>query len=185
LGGLAAALFGLQVTRTLRSCRRRNPDWGIRYALTAVGYLMLAALLGVALAAGVVRDDALAARLGFAYGFLGLGGWVSVMIMGMMYKIVPFLVWYLAYSDRLGLGRVPGLADLYSVRAQRWGYWLLNTGILGTAAALAWGEPASLRTATGLLAAAVLIFVLNMAGVFRHLIRPVVVPIPSVGGRRA
>lgn len=184
LAAASLALYGFQVVRTLRARRRPALDWGIRYALTAVGYLLLAALLGVGLAAGVVRDEAVAARLGFAYGFLGLAGWVSVMIMGMMYKVVPFLVWYVAYSDRVGLGRVPGLADLYSVRAQRWGYWLLNAGILGTAAALTWGEPASLRAATGLLAAAVLIFVLNMAGVFRHLVRPTPLPIPSAAGER-
>lgn len=185
LAAASLALYGFQMIRTLRARRRPALDWGIRYALTALGYLMLTALVGAALAAGVVRDEALAARLAFAYGFLGLGAWVSMMMMGMLYKIVPFLVWYLAYSDRVGLARVPDLGELCSVRLQRWGYWLLHLGTLGTAVGLAGGGAAFLRATTSLLAVAVLLFVLNMAGAFRHLARPVGLPVPSAGGGRA
>jgi hypothetical protein len=185
LAAASLALYGFQMIRTLRARRRPALDWGIRYALTALGYLMLTALVGAALAAGVVRDEALAARLAFAYGFLGLGAWVSMMMMGMLYKIVPFLVWYLAYSDRVGLARVPDLGELCSVRLQRWGYWLFHLGTLGTAVGLAGGGPAFLRATTSLLAVAVLLFVLNMAGAFRHLARPVGLPVPSAGGGRA
>lgn len=185
VAAVSLGLYGLQMVRTLRTRRRPALDWGIRYALAALGYLMLAALVGAALAAGVVGDGDLAARLAFAYGLLGLGGWVSMMMMGMLYKIVPFLIWYLAYSDRVGLARVPGLGELCSVRLQRWGYWLLHLGTLGTAVGLVGGRAPFLRATTSLLALAVLLFVLNMAGAFRHLVRPMGLPVPSAGGGRA
>ena len=58
-------------------------------------------------------------------------GVVSFAIIGMFYKIIPFLVWYGSYSRQIGLSKVPSLADLYSPRLQAVGYWTYVAGLAG------------------------------------------------------
>ena len=50
-------------------------------------------------------------------------GVVALAIIGMLYKIIPFLVWFGVYSKHIGRAQVPALADMYSPRLQMIGYW--------------------------------------------------------------
>ena len=74
-------------------------------------------MLGVALA----TDRLSGPRVALAYAVVVLGGWVSLTIVGMMLKIVPFLVWYRAYGPRAGREPVPTLAQLSWPRAEATG----------------------------------------------------------------
>ena len=75
--------------------------------------------------------------MALAYAVLVLGGWVSLTIAGMMLKIVPFLVWYRAYSPRVGREPVPTLAQLSWPRVEGVAYVLLTGGVIGLAGAVA------------------------------------------------
>jgi len=165
-------LFVHQVARIARARKKPVLDWGVRTALTALGYLVVLVPVGLAFAAGLIPEGEFASRLAFAYGFLGLVGWVSLTIIGMMHKIVPFLVWFHRYSDLVGKEPVPALHQLYSEVWQRRGYWLLHAGILGTAAGLLAASPWILRGGLAVLAAAAWIFGFNMLAIYRHLRRP-------------
>ena len=171
---LVAAGIGLFVQQVVRIARgRKKPalDWGVRTALTALAYLVALVQVGLAFAAGVVPEGEFASRLAFAYGFLGLMGWVSLTIIGMMHKIIPFLVWFHRYSGLVGMEPVPALSQLYSEAWQRRGYWLLNLGVLGTAAGLLVASPGIIRGGLLVLAVGAWTFGLNMLGIYRHLWR--------------
>jgi len=168
-GGIA--LFVHQIVRIARGRKKPTLDWGVRTALTALAYLVALVPVGLALAAGLVPEGEFASRLAFAYGFLGLVGWASLTIIGMMHKIIPFLVWFHRYSGLVGTVPVPSLAQLYSEAWQRRGYWLLNLGTLGTAAGLLAASPGILRGGLAVLAAGAWIFGLNMLAIYRHLRR--------------
>ncbi|HVR36759.1 MAG TPA: hypothetical protein VMS21_13000 [Methylomirabilota bacterium] len=43
------------------------------------------------------------------YGFPGFAGVVTFALLGMLYKIVPFLVWYASYSRAIGRSKAPSL----------------------------------------------------------------------------
>ena len=62
------------------------------------GFLLPAVVLGGSLALGVLAGP----RAALAYAVVAFGGWISLTIVGMMLKIVPFLVWYRTYAPRAG-----------------------------------------------------------------------------------
>jgi hypothetical protein len=148
-----------------RTRKRPALDWGLRFALTGTAFLLPASALGVALAVDVIGGP----RLGLAYAVLALGGWASLTIVGMMLKIVPFLVWYRAYSPRVGQDPVPTLAQLSWPGAERAAYVLLAPGMFVLAIAVAVGEPIWIRAAGLAVAAGALAFGAALARVLLHL----------------
>ncbi|MDR5708728.1 MAG: hypothetical protein QN140_02785, partial [Armatimonadota bacterium] len=55
-------------------------------------------------------------RVASAAGFAVLAGWVSWAIMGQLYKVTPFLIWYYRYAKGLSAYEVPRLAAPYFPR---------------------------------------------------------------------
>jgi hypothetical protein len=145
--------------------RRPGLDWGLRFVLTATAFLAPAAALGVAIAA----DRLAGPRVALAYAVVVLGGWVSLTIVGMMLKIVPFLVWYRVYGPRAGREPVPTLAQLSWPRAEGLAYLLLIAGVVLLAAAVLAGEAAWIRAAGAVLALGSLAFAAALARVLGHL----------------
>ncbi len=94
--GVAAALVGvvaflLQVRRLYRARIKRSTDAAWLHSLASFGYLALAALVGAAIAlAGL--PAALRQRLELGYAVLFLPGFVGSIVIGQLYKVVPFLI---------------------------------------------------------------------------------------------
>ena len=122
----------------------------------ATACLVPSGALGLALAVGVGSGP----RVALAYAVLALGGWVSLTIVGMMLKIVPFLVWYRVYAPRAGREPVPTLAQLSWPAAERLAYGLLTAGTLGLAATVAAGEPVAIALAGTVVSIGALVFTL-------------------------
>jgi hypothetical protein len=145
--------------------KRPGLDWGLRFVLTATAFLAPAVVLGVALA----TDRLVGPRVALAYAVVMLGGWISLTIVGMMLKIVPFLVWYRAFSPRAGREPVPTLAQLSWPRAEGLAYVLLTGGLVLLAATVLVGEAAGIRAAGVLLALGSLAFAAALARVLGYL----------------
>jgi len=164
----AAAAAGAHVTWVweMASGRKRpGLDWGLRFVLTATAFLVPAVVLGVALA----TDRLAGPRVALAYAVLMLGGWISLTIVGMMLKIIPFLVWYRAFSPRAGREPVPTLAQLSCPRVEGLAYALLAGGVALLAATVFVGEPIWIRAAGVVLALGALAFVSALARVLGYL----------------
>ena len=145
--------------------KRPGLDWGLRFVLTATVFLAPAVVLGVALA----TDRLAGPRVALAYAVVMLGGWISLTIVGMMLKIVPFLVWYRAFSPRAGREPVPTLAQLSWPRAEGLAYVLLTGGVVLLVATVLAGEAAGIRAAGVLLALGSLAFAAALARVLGYL----------------
>jgi hypothetical protein len=145
--------------------KRPGLDRGLRFVLTATVFLAPAAVLGVAMA----MDRLAGPRVALAYAVVALGGWVSLTIVGMMLKIVPFLVWYRVYSPRAGREPVPTLAQLSWPRAEELAYLLLTAGVALLAAMVVVGEAAWIRAAGVVLALGSLAFAAALARILGHL----------------
>lgn len=132
---VAAAGVGVYVRDAaviLRQRRRKELDLSMRYAITALGFLGLALPL---LVLSPVRHG-----LAVPGAWLFLIGFVASMILGMLYKIVPFLLWhYLLKTRRAKTQRLPNLDQMFSLRAAAAGYWLWTAGVLLTALLLLGG----------------------------------------------
>ena len=174
LGGLA--IYGLEMAAILRARKRRSLDWGLKYFLTAIALLVPVSALGTTLAWPHLPLTMLTGQLENVYGFLAFIGVVTFAILGMLYKVVPFLVWYASYSKAIGRAKVPSLADLYSPALQAAGYWLFIVGLLLTSIATTFGHEACVRVGCVLLLASVGVFVVNIGKVIAHLFRPRIEP---------
>jgi hypothetical protein len=151
-GALAAHV--IWVGQLVRQRQRPRLDWGLRFVLTGTACLVPAAALGLALGFGLAAGP----RAALAYAVLALGGWVSLTIIGMMLKIVPFLVWYRVYAPHAGRQPVPTLAQLAWPLAERVAYAGLTGGVLALAGAVAAAVPVAVEAAGMALAVGALAF---------------------------
>jgi metal-sulfur cluster biosynthetic enzyme len=153
------------VWRMARTRKRPALDWGLRFVLTASGFLIAAGALGLALAFDLLSGP----RVALAYAVLALGGWVSLTIVGMTLKIIPFLVWYRVYAPQAGRAPVPTLAQLGWPAAEARAYGFLTGGVLTLAVALAIGQARLIGAAGVLLAAGGLCFAATIATTLHHM----------------
>ena len=175
LAGLT--LHGLEVTAILRARKRRALDWGLTYFLSAIALLLPVSLLGIVLAWPKLPVTMLTSQLENVYGFLAFVGVVSFAIMGMLYKVVPFLVWYARYSKAIGRGKIPSLASLYSSGLQAVSYWLFLSGLVLTTIPTALGHEKGVQAGCLVLLASTLVFVANMGRIHSHLTHPRIEPL--------
>jgi len=165
---LAAAAAGHVVwVVSMARCRKRpRLDWGLRFVLTAAGFLPLGTVLGLALAFDLLSGP----RVALAYAVLVLGGWASLSVVGMMLKIVPFLVWYRVYGPQAGRAQVPTLAALGWPAAEAVAWALLTAGILALALAAAIGRVDFIAVSGVVLATGALAFVVSLGHTLLHLV---------------
>ena len=126
----------------------------------------------------------LTGQLENVYGFVALLGVVSLSILGMFYKIIPFLVWYGSYSRQIGLNKVPLLADLYSPGLQAVGYWAYIAGLAVTIIAIMLANAVAVRCGCALLALSLGTLAVNVIKMLSHLIHSKVEPLnfrPAMG----
>ena len=170
---------GLWVLGMVRTARRPRLDCGLRLVLAGAFFLAPATLLGLAFAIDVVAGP----RPALAYAVLTLGGWASLTVAGVMLKVIPFLVWYLAYSPHVGRARVPTLAQLSSPLVEGVAFGLLTAGMAALAGAALIGEVWAIRTAGTIVAAGALAFAVTLARVIGHLRSARTLSRRTAGGR--
>jgi len=170
-GGLAALgvyLFAYDTRRILRQRLRKTLDLALSYYAIAVGYLVAGTTFGLTLGLGLWEGTLSPNAQAMIYGYLGLGGWVTLTIMGMLHKIVPFLVWFNRYSAKAGREPVPLLKDMLDTRIGWIALIFWNLGLLGSIVALAAGNPGWLQIAGVGLAVGAYTFSFNILSVFRR-----------------
>jgi hypothetical protein len=176
---LALAVYGWELVAMLRARKRRALDWGMKMFLTAVCLLGVESSLAVVLSWPGLPLNGFTGQLENLYGFLGLLGFVSLAVIGMLYKIVPFLVWFGTYSSRVGMAKVPSLAELYSARLQKIGFATYTLGLVITSVGIVAAHGLLVRFGTSLLCLSLGTLLLNIGLMLRHLFRPQLKPLPA------
>lgn len=169
VGGLA--LFAIELLAILRARKRSTLDWGLRYFHTAIALLGPLSVLALVLCWPGLPATPASAQIENAYAILAIFGVFAFAILGMLFKILPFLVWFHAYSSDVGRGRVPSLLEMVAPRLQAIGYALHLAGVLIATAASVLGHIRCARVAALLIAGNVLLFAINAALIGSHLIR--------------
>jgi hypothetical protein len=154
------------VAGLMRSSRRPAFDWALRFLVAGAAYLGVAAVAGVALAFGAVRGP----RWALAYGVVVIGGWASLTIIGMILKIVPFLVWYRVYAPLAGRRPVPGLADLRWSGTEAIAFVALTGGVGALAVAVGIGHPDAIRAAATVVLVGAVAFAATVVTTLHHLL---------------
>jgi hypothetical protein len=176
---LALVFYGREIIAILRARKRLALDWGVRYFLTAICLLAPLSMIGLFLSRPELTWADFNGQLENLYGFLALIGVVSFAIIGMLYKIVPFLVWFAAYSRHIGRARVPALAEMYCTRLQAAGYWTYLAAIITLGASILFRSELGVRCGSILLVASLLTLATNIGLIFRHYFNPQLNPMPT------
>lgn len=172
----ALAIYGWELAAIVRARRRTALDWGVKSFLTAVAMLVPLSLLAAVLAWPGLPLNEFTGQLENLYGFLGLIGFLTFAIIGMLHKIIPFLVWFHTYSPHVGRAQLPALADLYSERVQIASFWIWQAGLIATSAGILLQNVSVTRSGAILLATSLAVFAVNIGKILSHVARPVLKP---------
>ncbi len=155
MGGAAAigslVLFSVTTLRLQQQRRRRLSDVNIDFWRLALTSLLAMPPLWVAKGVwGLPQADLL-------LGVLLVVGFAMSVVSGMLYKIVPFLIWlhlnnYMQAAGRLGEG-IPNMKQILPSRWSRWQFWLQFSALLLSLMAAVWPEPFIRPAALTMLAA--------------------------------
>jgi len=165
------ACSGVALVATLRGRRRRVLDPGLK------AFGLGAALLALAAGGGVMlllrrEADAWAWAGAGAYGAVIIVGALSFMILGMLCKIIPFLVWMKTYGPRVGRQPVPLATALGSRALEHAWLGLHGAALIMLVAGVLAASLVSVVVGAAMLAVAVGIFLVNVARIGVHLFRP-------------
>lgn len=168
LGGATAfaALFTYfyQMYLSHAKRKRRNMDIGIRHSVSGVIHL----IIGMVLGAGILFGWAAKPAHYTAFAYFSLFGFVAIFIVGQMHKIVPFLVWFAKYADKVGLEPVPNMVEMVDKRLGEISFWLLNAGTLLTGIGILIGNVELIRMSAALLLIGSVAFGANMLMIVRR-----------------
>lgn len=151
----------------------RAPDVWMAQVPWSIGYL-LAALLAVVVMHAFARFGAeisVSAVLGA--GLLFTLGFVGTMVLALLHKIVPFLVWYHRYMGQIGRAQVPLMKDLVDEGRGKIGFIMYHSALVMTAVALLTGVSEAGRAIAPLIAVAFLVLASDLV--------PLFAPVPEAG----
>ncbi len=153
---LGVVSFVLQARAFAVARKRPRLDVGLRFAGVALVFLIVGAVLAPVVLGlgGVVRPG-----LATVYMLFTLVGGLSMYVVGMYYKVVPFLAWIARFRGRIGREKVPTVAELYWARVAETQLFLMTCSVLILAAGIAAGNTLIVRAGSVLLLAGVLLFV--------------------------
>lgn len=157
---LGVACFIRQAYATYRVRVKRTLDIGMQFAAAAIGFQVIAALLGAA-----VLADPGHTRIDTAYVAVALLGGIALFIIGFFYKIVPLLAWTAHYRGRMGKERVPTVAETFSTRVAQVQLGLTVSAIALIGLGIGFGSTPVTRCGAVLFLAGVALFVSQIARV--------------------
>lgn len=136
----------------LWNARGRRPDIWMRQVAWAVCYVVASAYGVLAVAIWGSGANVVPPRIVLALGLLFALGWVSTMILSLLHKIVPFLVWFHRYSGTVGRVSVPAMSDLTNERLGRIAFPVYHGSLLLTIFAVVLGVPSVALITAGVFA---------------------------------
>lgn len=159
LSVVALMLYMRDVVALYRKRKRQKLELNTRMAAWSFAGLCAAAIFGVTLAA-----TGSFTRFVGAFGFLLAFGWLSGLMLSMLYKIVAFLTWLETYGPVAGRTVTPRVQDLVAEgRASVW-FVLFFLAAWGATAALLAETPVAFRTV-------LFIALFSTIGIVRELMR--------------
>jgi hypothetical protein len=142
--------------------RGRVQDRATLWAILALAFLMTAGFSGFFLSVGLPGPDSpLRLHLQFAYGYVGLLGWITLTISAQVYKLFPMFVWEERFRNLLGKEPVPAMRDLYSSTLQTVSGAALFLGTAGAAAGIVVSDLRLISIGLGFVIAGVCSFLVN------------------------
>lgn len=144
---------------------RKRLDIGLKFSVIAFISMGFVSILNFSF---IFFDYESFTNLTLVYGILITLGVFGMLIVGQMYKIVPFLVWYHKFSSKVGLENVPMLKEMFNEKIAEYQMYLMIGGIIISSSGLL--VQIKLLTLLGflLLFLSSVIFAFNMYKIYRR-----------------
>ncbi len=101
-------------------------------------------------------------KLYILFGFILFFGFFVFMIVGHIYKILPFLVWYQRYSPLVGKIKVPMLNDMVKERIADIQFWITLVGVVLCSGAIVLGVGSIFAIGAFIMAVSTLLVIYNI-----------------------
>lgn len=157
-------LYLIQIYIIFKQRIRKKLDIGLKFTAIALFILGVTILLNFSF---LFFNYENVINLTLAYGILFIVGFASTLIVGQMYKIVPFLVWYHKYSSKVGIEKVPMLKDMFNEKLAEFQLYLMITGLVISIISLSFQLKVLLLFGFLILLISSIIFSFNMIKIFR------------------
>ncbi|MBI4027896.1 MAG: hypothetical protein HY360_23125 [Verrucomicrobia bacterium] len=165
VAGLGLMLWFWEINAIFRKRKRAQLDGALQQARIALFHLPAIFVLGLWQSWPDGHPSLLKMQAQTGYGLLMLLGFVTFFMMGMLYKVIPFLVWYKIYPPLVGRQPVPKLQDLYSAALERWGAAIFIGGLWATSISASLAPAVSFRviqTCAALMGIGIWLVVINL-----------------------
>lgn len=120
---LALCLYFYQVYIIFKTRVRMDKDIYLKSLIFSYASLFVTIIMGI------VYIFIPSQSLLLAIGWLLFLGFITFIINGHLYKIVPFLVWYQRFSPLIGKQKVPMLADMVPVKSSKFQFMFTALGV--------------------------------------------------------
>ncbi len=166
LGGFLALGFALYAVATLRLQRlRRRKVSDVTLLFWRYGMVSLPLALALWMAGQIVPELDVWPGYPFLLGTLFIGGFAVSVVNGMLYKIVPFLIWFHLQSQLTGIAKVPNMKEILPEKPMRRQMWLHFCAM--PVLALSSLQPWLIWPAAAVFAASMLLLEANLLFAFR------------------
>ncbi len=120
-------LYFIQIYLIFKNRIRKKLDSGLKFSAVAFILMGLTTILNFSF---LFFEYESTKNLTLIYGLIALFGSFGMLIIGQMYKIVPFLVWYHKYSSKVGIQNVPMLKDMFDEKLANYQLIVMLGGII-------------------------------------------------------
>ena len=106
---------------------RKKLDIGMKLTVFAFPLLFLTLIFGFT---AIIAPEIINTKFALAYVASLVLGFLTSLILGQMYKTLPFIIWLVKYQDKVGKFKVPMPSKLYSEKVADWHYYSFAVAII-------------------------------------------------------
>jgi len=148
------ALFQMYLIFSTR-IRKQNDFWAKNMIASFITLIVSFFILAIAI---ITKNESFYLLFGFTLFF----GFFTFFIVGHIYKILPFLVWYQRYSVLVGKIKVPMLNDMVKEKVADAQFWITLAGLLLAMMAIAFKIPVVFQVGAVIMGLGTLLVIYNI-----------------------
>ncbi len=160
---------------------RRKLDIGMKHSVLAFVLLFITLTAAFIAAFGDTFGNVVMHKAMVIYGISLFFGFITSLILGQMYKTLPFIIWLKLYQDKVGKFKTPLPADMHSQKVADLHYQSFVTAFVILLAGLLFSSVLLIKIAAILMLITALLYTYNTIKVLAHKekLEPLVFPKPK------
>ena len=168
LVGVGIISFLSYIYESYKKRARKNLDVGLKHTVVSLILLLIPLIFALIVSQHIPVSSVLLQRSIIFYGVSIMVGFISSLILGQVYKTLPFIIWLKKYQAYVGKYKTKLPKDLYSEKLLDIQYWSYNLSIILIFTALLFNVKIVMTIGSAVLIFTALIFNINVFKMFFH-----------------